>query len=288
MLNFNGASRFESPGEIPYQVVNEFSELIGRITTQGEKQTILEHFKSYFASAAGTTSSWSSNASWAQTDLDSYMREAASNTPLFIEAFYDACESLRNDGLAVPDVKVINRILARHNTGYEIRPPNLISSGEDIGPVEVADEPASLDRQVRELIQNSLSQSEQLLSEGRSRQAVQEMPWLLETVSTAFQGLDLDTGTGTVQGKYFNRIVADLRRLNQGTTLDQVLGWITTLHGYLSSPTGGGIRHGTNLKTGVATKPHEARLFCNLIRSYISFLIAEHRRLTGRSQVLDT
>jgi len=81
---------------------------------------------------------------------------------------------------------------------------------------------------------------------------------------------------GTVQGKYLQQIVGDLRKHNQGTTLDQVLDWITTLHGFLSSTTGGGIRHGTHLKTGVVTKPHEARLFCNLIRSYISFLIAEH------------
>ena len=103
--------------------------------------------------------------------------------------------------------------------------------------------------------------------------------WLLETVSTAFQGLD--AGGGTVQGKYFNKIVADLRRHNQGTALDQILDWITTLHGFLSSPTGGGIRHGAHLKTGIVNRPNEARLFCNLIRSYITFLVTEHERLTG-------
>jgi hypothetical protein len=285
MLKFNSAWRFESPGAMPSKVVNELSELIGRITTQGKTQEILERFKSYFASAAGTTSTWSSSASWAQTDMDNYMQQAADNAPLFLEAFYDACESLRSDDLAVPDVKMINRVLAKFKTGYEIRPPELVSLDGDAGPVEAPAQPASLDAQAREIIQKSLSQSEQFLSDGNSRQAVQEVLWLLETVSTAFQGID--TGTGTVQGKYFNKIVADLRRRNQGTTLDQVLDWVTTLHGYLSSPTGGGIRHGTHLKAGVATKPHEARLFCNLIRSYIFFLIAEHERLTGHQQVLD-
>ena len=137
---------------------------------------------------------------------------------------------------------------------------------------------ASLDEQAQEIVQKSLRESERLLSEGRDRQAVQEVLWPLETVSTAFQGLE--TETGTVQGRYFNKIADDLRKHNKGRTLDQVLAWTTTLHGYLSSPTGGGIRHGTDLKAGIATQPNEARLFCNLIRSYISFLMAEHERLT--------
>ena len=101
----------------------------------------------------------------------------------------------------------------------------------------------------------------------------------METISTAFQGLDI--GSATVQGKYFNKIADDLRKHHRGKALEQVLNWVTTLHGYLSSPTGGGIRHGIDLKAGVATQQHEARLFCNLIRSYISFLIAEHERLSG-------
>ncbi len=212
------------------------------------------------------------------------MREAAANAPLFIEAFYDACNTLGAKDVAVPDLRIINRILARYDTGFEIQPPNLISRSAQSGPVEVPPEPPTLDQQARELIQNSLSQSEQFLAEGRGRQAVQEVLWLLETVSTAFQGLD--TGTGTVQGKYFNKIVADLRKRSQGTTLDQVLDWVSTLHGYLSSPTGGGIRHGTHLKSGVATQPQEARLFCNLVRSYITFMLAEHGKLVGH-QVLD-
>ena len=95
MLKFNGTWRFDSPGEIPYGVVNQFSAFIGRIAAQADRQTILEHFKDYFAGASGSTSSWSSSVSWAETDLDGYMRQAAVNAPLFIEAFYDACEALR-------------------------------------------------------------------------------------------------------------------------------------------------------------------------------------------------
>jgi len=55
-----------------------------------------------------------------------------------------------------------------------------------------------------------------------------------------------------------------------------------TLHGYLSSPTGGGVRHGVDLREGLALQIDEARLYCNLIRSYLTFLIAEHERLARR------
>ena len=51
------------------------------------------------------------------------------------------------------------------------------------------------------------------------------------------------------------------------------------MHGYLSSPTGGGVRHGTDLGRGVYLDIPEARLFCNLTRSYISFLLAEYENL---------
>lgn len=279
MLNFNGAWRFESPGPIPTAVDNDFFDLIGRIATQANRQNILEHFKSYFASAAGSSSSWSSSESWAESDLINYMQHAAVNAPLFIEAFYDAWYSLANGNppTAVPELARINRILYESGSGYQIQPPNLVSTNVQT-QIVVPPRPPSLDEQAQEKIQKSLKDSEQMLSEGRYRPAVQEILWLLETVSTAFQGLG--TEAGTVQGKYFNKIVADLRRHNPGTTLEQVLSWMMALHGYLSSPTGGGIRHGADLRADIVTTPDEARLFCNLIRSYITFLLSEHERLS--------
>jgi hypothetical protein len=272
MLIFNGSWRFDSPGPIPDAVHNDFFDLIGRIATQANRQQILEHFKSYFASAAGSSSSW------AESDLQGYMQHAAVNAPLFIEAFYDACHSLANGNppTAVPDLGRINRVLYESGSGYQIQPPNLVTTNVQT-QIVVPPRSPSLDEQAQEMIQKSLKDSEQMLSEGRNRPAVQEILWLLETVSTAFQGLE--TEAGTVQGKYFNKIVANLQKHNRGTTLDQILGWVITLHGYLSSPTGGGIRHGTDLRAGIATQPDEARLFCNLIRSYITFLLSEHERL---------
>lgn len=280
MLKFEHSWRFDSPGSIPTGVETGIFELIGRVASRGTRQDTLEHFKGYFANAAGIACYRSSNESWAETDLDTYMGHAAENAPLFIEAFYDACEALRSSGdVAVPGVDKMNRVLSENAAKYEIQLPNLVSLSPHVA-VAVPERTRSLNDRAMDLIQESLKDSERLLSEGRHRQAVQEILWLMETVSTAFQGLD--TGVGTVEGKYFNKIVLDLRKSHRGQTLEQVLAWVTTLHGYLSSPTGGGIRHGTNLSAGVTIQPTEARLFCNLIRSYITFLLAEHERLSRK------
>ena len=102
MLQFDGTWRFESPGNISRDVINDFAELIGKIPTDGDLRAKFEHFKAYFAPAAGATSGYSSNASWAESDLHSYMSRAPQNAPLFIEAFYDACEAFRARALPSP------------------------------------------------------------------------------------------------------------------------------------------------------------------------------------------
>ena len=89
-----------------------------------------------------------------------------------------------------------------------------------------------------------MKQSEEYLTAG-NWQAVQEILWLLETVSTAFQGFPV--GEGTIQGKYFNKIADELKLHRKGQVAEQAIGWMKTLHGYLSSPTGGGVRHGATL-----------------------------------------
>lgn len=163
-LTFDNAWRYESPGEIPRQVSSEFFEIISKIA-RGE-QKILEHFKSHFAPAAGMTSAWSSSASWASSDLSNYMDYAATNAPLFIEAFYDACESLRvNENLPAPDVVFINKILAKHEAKYQINPPNL----DALGAVHISpapEIPQSLDQQAQKLIQDSIANGQRLLAEG--------------------------------------------------------------------------------------------------------------------------
>ena len=145
----------------------------------------------------------------------------------------------------MPDLNRVNRVLLENDAGYEISPPDLALRNPNL-QITLPKRAPSLGEQAQELIQRSLDDSEKFLLGGHGRAAVQEVLWLLETISTAFRGLDIETGT--IQGKYFNKIAADLQKHNRGKTLDQVLGWITALHGYLSSPTGGGVRHGADLK----------------------------------------
>lgn len=187
MLKFDGSWRFNSPGPIANGVKDEFFSLIRKVAAQGDRQRILEHFKYYFANATGSTSSWSSSTSWAESDLDAYMDDAAANAPLSIEAFFDACVALKNKQpeIAVPDDVMINRILAEHNAGYSIQPPDLLAHNAP-AMIAVPQRIASLDEQAQEIIQQSLKQSEEYLALGQYRQAIQEILWLLETVSTIF------------------------------------------------------------------------------------------------------
>jgi hypothetical protein len=267
---------------MPQEAVRAFEALIGKIATQANRWSILEHFKRYFAGAAGTTTSRSSSESWAESDLSVLISTAAENAPLFIDAFYEGCEALRSQqDLTVPDAGRINRVLAEHNVGYQLRPPELVAVGIH-QPIPVPARYSSLDEQAQETVQQSLHHSEKFLAEGHPRQAVQEILWLMETISTAFRGLSV--GNETVEAKYFNKIVQELRANSKGQTIDQVLNWLTTLHGYLSSPTGGGVRHGADLKARVTINADEGRLYCNLIRSYVTFLMAEHARMSGGDQ----
>jgi len=284
MLNFEGAWRFDSPGEIAAGVVQDLYDFVGKISAQvppEQRWGVFEHFKRQFCGAANEPYWHSSNASFAVGDLRRDMEKAAANAPLFIEAFYVGCLSLQGQfpNLTIPDVGRINRVLFEHEAGYEISPPDLICRNPHAA-VPVPVRPPSFHQQAQEVFQQSLDASETLLAEGhprKARQAVQEMLWLLETVTTAFRGIDV--GQGTIRGKYFNTIVSDLKRHDRGN-LKRVLEWVEALDGYLSSPTGGGVRHGADLSGDLTIEPNEARLFCNLIRSYISYLMAEHERLT--------
>jgi hypothetical protein len=289
-LRFNGAWRFTPPPDgqyrnraIPDEAVREFYGMIRKISTQGDRQPILEHFKGAFCGVAGSTHVWSSNASWAETDLYTYMDQASQNAPLFLEAFFDACQTLSSldQNYYGPNAAMINELSQKHRIGYEIRPPDLILRHSEIPVVSVTERPATLAEEAMNLLQNSLQRADELLREGRGREAVQETLWLLESVTTAFRGIE--SLSEVIRGTYFNHIVQDLRRLHRGAALDRILNWMMALHGYLSSPTGGGIRHGLDLNEGVTIELNEARLYCNLVRSYLSYLLVEHERLSASS-----
>ena len=279
MLKFDGNWRFDSPGQIERAVAWSFRELIDRICAQGHSWEVLEHFKVYFSGAAGRHPCYqSSDEGWASTDLDNLMSAAAENAPLFIEAFHDACEGIKSlyPDVEVPGVGRINRILGDEDSGFQIDLPNLVATREYV-PIAVPAQAPSLDAQAKALIEEALLASDRALSESNGRQAVQELLWLLETISTAFRSPEILDGS--IHGQYFNKIIGELRRRRHGHQT-QILKWLMSLHGYLSSPTGGGIRHGVDLKEGLELSLNEARLYCNLSRSYLTFLVSEHERLT--------
>lgn len=279
MLKFEDPQwRFRSPAEIPSDAIGEFLGLISRIATQAENaQEVYEEFKSQFAPATSRQHVWSSSESWAFSDLSEMMFAAAENTPVFIEAFFDACQSIQKDyeDWAAPGPEEINTLCQRFNVGYVIDPPNLRRSGEGEPLVEVQAEETLLER-ARNEFRQQIERSAELLEQGKGREAVQNVLWVLESVSTAF--IDVDVEGTKIKGHYFNKIISELRRASSGTVLNRALEWLDALHGYLSSPTGGGVRHGMNLGSDPISV-NEARLFCNLIRSYIDYLLREYERI---------
>ncbi|MEQ5844285.1 MULTISPECIES: hypothetical protein [Paraburkholderia] len=280
MLQFDATWRFQSPGSMSQDIVDDiFTQILTKVAAQGDRKMFYEAFKRRFAQSAGRTANTSSSESWAESDLRDYMRHAAGNAATFVDGVHDCLLDAERiqPGVGIPNWNYVNSLLAP--SGYAIDPPNLVI-GNPVQTINVISNVESLDAQARETIQASLTESENLLSSGKHRLAVQEILWLLETVSTAFEGTE--HADGTVTGKYFNRIVGDLKRYNKGRVLSEVASWMEKLHGYLSSPTGGGVRHGAVLGDTYGISEGEARLFCDLTRSYMSYLLHEYDRLARR------
>ena len=183
LLKFDKSWRFNSPGPVPQGVVRDFYDLIEKIVAQGDVWRAVEQCKNSFGGAGR-----SSSPDWAWSDLSRLMDSSAENAPLFIEAFWKCCVNLEQSGLAVPDIQIINAVLAKHDAG-------------------------------------------------QGRRAVQEILFLLESITTAFRGMGEDTVT--IQGKYFGPIISEMKKRERGKAQENILTWMTTLHGYLSSPTGG-------------------------------------------------
>ena len=113
------------------------------------------------------------------------MEGAAKNAPLFLEAFHDACESLRQHGeIYAPDAAMINEVCDLNSIGYIIQPPDLIPRGSDL-LVEVPKKPPSLKEGAIEQYERSIQRAEELLRDRHGREAVQETLWLLESVVNA-------------------------------------------------------------------------------------------------------
>jgi hypothetical protein len=255
---------------VPQAAVEEFAALITRVAEGHAEAEVQKTYQNEFARALGTRV-----VHFAPLTLKGAMYEAARNAPLFIDAFYSACLELKTNKSAVqiPTVETINAILDEFGSGYLVQPPNLVLREE---AVLVQVPTISLLERAHEEFLGAVSRSQELLEGGKPREAVQEILWLLESVATAFSGISV--GATVVRGKYFNEIVKDIRHAKPSSTLDTALKWLMAFHGYLSSPTGGGVRHGRSLDLDTLL-PHEAEFFCNLTRSYISYLLSEYQAL---------
>lgn len=289
-LKFDGSWRFSPPADgeyflqtVPDDMVEQLMQALSTCTTQGFSKALYEHFKKHFCKVTVSYYGSSTSEDWAKHDLESKMKEANRNAPLFIEAFINATQSWQesHSGYYLPPISQINQTLSESNVGYIVHDDELILRNEVV-LIEQMQPPEEIGDKAIAIYNESMVRSEALLQEGRGREAVQELLWLLETISTAFRGAK--TETGSVEGAYFNRIVAELKENRKDTTFSQILKWISTMHGYLSSPAGGGVRHGLDLDKGVELKGHEAELFCNLIRSYVNFLLRQYETIGGRAE----
>ena len=72
----------------------------------------------------------------------------------------------------------------------------------------------------------------------------------------------------------------DIQHAAGASTLGIVARWLAGLQAHLSGPDKGGIRHGRQLLLE-GLQLHDAVLFCNLTRSYISYLLAEYEQITS-------
>jgi hypothetical protein len=283
-LDLPPSARFPRAGTmtpVPKAAVDEFIELLTKIAPHtNDRQRVLEHFKSCFCRAIHIPHHWSSGLYFVEHDLRNRMDRAASNPALFLEALYDSIETVRVEGkYHVPPLDRINEICRQHELGYEIQPPNLVECQHDGIAVPKPSMPRTLTEEAAQILNESMDRAEQLLEENRPREAVQEMLWMLESLATAFRGTAIQSGE--VRGKYFNEIAKELRASAPDATLQRVIEWLVQLHGYLSSPTGGGVRHGRDLQRGTPISNSDGRLFVNLVLSYVTYLLTEHERLVS-------
>jgi hypothetical protein len=281
LLDFSPQWRFSAPGSLPDSAVQAFIVMVGQIASQRVPKAIKEQFKQAFCMAGGIPYYPSSSDRFIDEDLQVAAFAAATNAPVFIDAFDNVLMRLKHSDptLGTPDDGLVNRLLIEHKVGMMIERPNLLSSKGNFDVVVPST--MSMDEEARNLILRSLTEVEHALGENRGLDAVQKVFWLLETFSTAFKNPELSGGP--IQQSYFNKIVYKLREKGVADGhQSKILEWMMTLYGYLSSPTGGGVRHGTDLAEGRPLDLDEARLFCNLARSYLVFLIAEYERLVRR------
>jgi hypothetical protein len=269
--------------KIPPDAVEDFFGILTRAANRtGDAEEVYYTIRAAFSEAMGLPVYRSSSMYFAAGDARTAMERAAENAPVFISAFYGTCKQIKKQfgTKMAPSVPVMNRLLDMHRLGYVIAPPNL-ALREQVEVVPVRSSTVLQQAQVR--FRDAIERSRQLLEEDKGDEAVTQIWWLLESIVLSFSGCNMNGQE--IGGTYFNEVSKSLKRgAGDAAVMGAVARWLEALQSYLSGPGEAGIRHGRHLHME-GLKRHEAELFCNLTRSYISYLLSEYEILTASRSV---
>jgi TIR domain len=127
--------RFKSPGPIPEAAVSAFLKLVDAVAEQNDAKSVYELFKDLFHGSATPSST---STSYARYDLEQLMKEAGANGPRFIVAFLQGCETRAKNGDEVPDIDIVNELLAEHAAGYQVVGDTLVATWDAPNELHVA------------------------------------------------------------------------------------------------------------------------------------------------------
>lgn len=116
---------------VPPSLLGAVQELVSEIaggasSGRWDEHWVVETFKSRFGSTSG-----SSNASWAYSDLGSLLSRWTSSGAKFAEAVWMAIEDVAGKDIATPGAAQVNALFKKHGFPYRIEPPNLRREGVD-------------------------------------------------------------------------------------------------------------------------------------------------------------
>lgn len=265
--------------KIPSDALESFVGILTRAANRtNDPEEVYYIIRAEFSEAMGLPVYRSSSMYFAPGDARMAMERAADNAPLFIAAFYSACKKIKKQygTKTVLSIPAMNKLLEMHRLGYVVAPPNLVLREQvDVVPVQLS----TILEQAHVRFREAIERSRQLLDEDKGDEAVTQIWWLLESIMLSLSGCKLNGEE--ISGSYFNEVVKSLKRLAGGfAVIGAVARWLEALQSYLSGPEEAGIRHGRRLHME-GLKKHEAELFCNLARSYISYLLSEFELLTS-------
>ena len=119
--------------QLTAEAVQDFIGLARKVYSNTvDRQQIIEKFKELFAASSGDQYGRSSSLSWAESDLEHHADRASSDAPRFIAAFCDACNALKELGVAVPGHQYVNNILEKHSVPFRVSDHRLVATDDHI------------------------------------------------------------------------------------------------------------------------------------------------------------